>query len=445
MRFYNVKVILIIITVISLYLLFDFVENDNELLLVLLLIYFTNCIAFICGIRYMKFYKFPVGVVFPVINVLYFCYSIVFVPFDEFQCGIFNYKILWYILISNIIFYIVYFTLLESQKSSVALPTKKKYRLDVLFFVAICCFLGSLVTWPISDFENTLRYLSISLLISLYLSKKSNWVVIVVFLGILSYTFVQAIMTTLVLTIVYLMLFCLVNIFLTQQNSKGRIILLYCILGVGSFFVFLYSAQKMEIRNNLWSENISAKEKISINEIIQKVSENKDITSVQGSFWWRLSYSASAISTVYENTPSSVPYWNGDTYWPIVTKFIPRFLWANKPKESMGQRFGHAYGLIADDNLTTSMNTPILAEGYMNYGIGGVVIISIVMAFGGALSFISINKGKLLETIDPFEKFVLAAFVVYFIQWESNLSMFIGKVVILSFIRLILIKSLKNI
>jgi len=301
------------------------------------------------------------------------------------------------------------------------------------------------VTWPISDFENTLRYLSISLLISLYLSKKSNWVVIVVFLGILSYTFVQAIMTTLVLTIVYLMLFCLVNIFLTQQNSKGRIILLYCILGVGSFFVFLYSAQKMEIRNNLWSENISAKEKISINEIIQKVSENKDITSVQGSFWWRLSYSASAISTVYENTPSSVPYWNGDTYWPIVTKFIPRFLWANKPKESMGQRFGHAYGLIADDNLTTSMNTPILAEGYMNYGIGGVVIISIVMAFGGALSFISINKGKLLETIDPFEKFVLAAFVVYFIQWESNLSMFIGKVVILSFIRLILIKSLKNI
>jgi hypothetical protein len=55
-------------------------------------------------------------------------------------------------------------------------------------------------------------------------------------------------------------------------------------------------------------------------------------------------------------------------------KPVPRFLMPDKPEEMSGQVFGHRYGFISSENLTTSINLPQLVELYANFGLPGVVV-----------------------------------------------------------------------
>jgi hypothetical protein len=79
------------------------------------------------------------------------------------------------------------------------------------------------------------------------------------------------------------------------------------------------------------------------------------------------------FADVIELTPTVIPYWNGQTYYPLFTKFIPRMLWPAKPREDVGQTFGHRYGLIEPGDTLTSVNLPQLVEFYVNFGPAGVV------------------------------------------------------------------------
>jgi hypothetical protein len=100
----------------------------------------------------------------------------------------------------------------------------------------------------------------------------------------------------------------------------------------------------------------------------------------------------------------------------------------------MGQEFGHRYGILAWDNLTTSMNTPIVAEAYMNFGMIGFYFVFFFMAIVIASTYNAINS---TSTSDPISvdtivnTIVIAIAAVYFTQWESNLTMMIGKFIIL--------------
>jgi hypothetical protein len=136
---------------------------------------------------------------------------------------------------------------------------------------------------------------------------------------------------------------------------------------------------------------------------------------------------------VTKMTPSRVPYWNGKSYEPIVYKFIPRFVWPNKPKEEMGQLFGHKYKVIADEDKSTSMNTPIFAEAYMNFGDLGVITISIILGF--LMSYIGANINETTFSVNSSEEILnnlqIAQYSVVLTQWESNFSMMIGKIVII--------------
>jgi hypothetical protein len=214
--------------------------------------------------------------------------------------------------------------------------------------------------------------------------------------------------------------------------------IIYSFIVAAVIFVFLYSSVKTEIRYNRWSAGDGESEQFSFSDIYKKVFEQKDLNETKNGFAWRVSYTASAISEVVNKTPNSVPFWNGYSYWPILTKFVPRILWPNKPKEEMGQLFGHTYNLLAEDNLTTSMNNPILAEGYMNFGIFGIIVVTIFMGLIGALVFFRMNIGNVPAAINPLDKFILSSFGVYFIQWESNVSMLFGKLVIILFFRFFL-------
>jgi hypothetical protein len=80
------------------------------------------------------------------------------------------------------------------------------------------------------------------------------------------------------------------------------------------------------------------------------------------------------LANVVSETPASVPYWRGDTYYPLFFKWIPRFLWEDKPKEEAGQAFGHRYNFIPLMDYKTAWNLPQLSEFYANFGVPGVII-----------------------------------------------------------------------
>ncbi len=80
------------------------------------------------------------------------------------------------------------------------------------------------------------------------------------------------------------------------------------------------------------------------------------------------------FASVIDSTPGRVPYWDGKSYAPLLTKLIPRLIMPDKPQEVSGQVFGHRYGLISNANRNTSVNLPQLVECYANFGVPGVIV-----------------------------------------------------------------------
>jgi len=133
-----------------------------------------------------------------------------------------------------------------------------------------------------------------------------------------------------------------------------------------------------------------------------------------------------ALSRIIELTPSSVPYWNGETYLPLFTKFIPRFLWPEKPEERLGQEFGHRYGILDQTDSVTSVNLPWISEMYANFGPTGVIL---GMALVGVLLRyleMKFNRKRMniLQAV-----FGLTVMLPLFYQ-ESNLSLMVGGILL---------------
>ena len=77
---------------------------------------------------------------------------------------------------------------------------------------------------------------------------------------------------------------------------------------------------------------------------------------------------------VVEKTPGVIPYANGETYYSLLFKPIPRFLYPDKPTVETGQWFGHRYGFLDERDTTSSHNLPQLVELYVNFGGLGIVL-----------------------------------------------------------------------
>ncbi len=80
------------------------------------------------------------------------------------------------------------------------------------------------------------------------------------------------------------------------------------------------------------------------------------------------------FAEIVEATPARVPFWRGETYYPLLFKPIPRLLYPGKPIEMTGQTFGHRYGFLGKSDLMTSVNLPQLVELYVNFGKVGVIL-----------------------------------------------------------------------
>jgi hypothetical protein len=82
-------------------------------------------------------------------------------------------------------------------------------------------------------------------------------------------------------------------------------------------------------------------------------------------------------------TPSEIPYQHGATYTYFLVTLIPRAIWPEKPEAGSANKFfGVNYGLTTERGAERStFGVSLLAEGYINFGWVGVILI---MVFQGA-------------------------------------------------------------
>lgn len=216
-----------------------------------------------------------------------------------------------------------------------------------------------------------LGYLSLGILALLAMDKRLRTLQLIFFIAALLFTLGGMTLSgSLAPTVLFL-----VFLGILYWNKKRRIPWHFII--VIALFTIILNPVKLQYRDVVWrsGQSFSYSEKAQVfidvvqehysgDDVFAKISE--DTSTVN-----RLAH-ISIFGHVITLTPENVPYWTGDSYRTLWTSFIPRALWPGKPKATIGQDFGHRYGLIGQKDTWTSINLPWLVEFYANFGGLGV-------------------------------------------------------------------------
>jgi hypothetical protein len=187
--------------------------------------------------------------------------------------------------------------------------------------------------------------------------------------------------------------------------------------------------EKAVLMKDLALQNLNESERI-----IKKNEEEEE------PFLGRFSYPLSALSFVQSRTPEVTPYWDGYTFMPLFSKFIPRLFWPDKPTENIGQEFGRRYGLLDWHDTGTSMNLPWMAELYANWGERGAYIGYAL--FGIFFAFLDKYFNKAGSS--HLNLIVSAAIIFQLVTHESNFSLQVGNIPLLAVALVIFIKIIRK-
>lgn len=238
----------------------------------------------------------------------------------------------------------------------------------------------------------------------------------------------------------------LLYIFIIQFILSRKVNFLPIVLFIG--FYALTSPVKFKFREIVWfgEKNYTKLEQLIIMKDLALENLNSEKENPMNPkkeeehFLWRFSYPASALSHIQDVTPEVVPYWGGYTYLPLFSKFVPRVFWPDKPVEEIGQEFGHRYKLLDSTDSGTSMNLPWMAELYANWGKKGVYL---GYALIGVL-FSFINKYFNHTANTNLNLIVSAAIIFPLVMHESNFSLQMGNVPLLAFSLVFFIRVCKK-
>jgi len=133
----------------------------------------------------------------------------------------------------------------------------------------------------------------------------------------------------------------------------------------------------------------------------------------------------SDLSYVVSQTPAQVPFAQGATYRPFLSKLVPRVLWRSKPVDETGQLYGHRYGFLAPTDRAHSANLTLVAEAWMN---GGWPVVALTaLFFGGVVRAIWVYLVG--DSGAEGNALIGAIAVAAAAHQESNLSAVVGGVV----------------
>lgn len=434
MLFYRINIFFVL----SNFLFFGYVffqnEINNDCDLTFIISFFIHSFALTRGIGLIKSQKLPYIIPFAAFNLFSYAVAPSLVDFRDFQLGVFNSAILDIFNLGFILLYSTYFVVVSrrSEKfwevSPVFVFNLSRVNLILLSFYGMSFFLSGSLAFV---HELASKWL-LGFLLYGYFSRKNTTMWNLVFLLIFLFEVVNVIVGGLIFPLIFLILFLLLCFLVFRFSLKGNFILFFLITIGTSFFANSFSKVKMNYRSIDVTESSTLQKMVIVNNLLDESMSNNN--EDENTIFWRLTYPLSAFSVVHEKTPSVVPFWDGESYLPILFKFIPRVIWLNKPKEVMGQTFGHRYKLLSSDNFTTSMNCPMVAESYMNFG--PMAIWLFFLFFGVLLGKFNLKLNSLsyLESnpvVEILYRINICITAIYFIQMESNFSMLLGKLVII--------------
>lgn len=267
-----------------------------------------------------------------------------------------------------------------------------------------------------------LGYLSLGILALLAFDKKLPQVHLLLFVGALLLTVgVLTLSGSLAPAVLFL-----IFIGILYWNVKHRIPWRFIIAGV--LITVILNPVKLQYRDVVWysdKSTLSYFDKATVlADIVQDYYSDTGVfatVSEDASTINRLAH-ISTFGYVINMTPAVVPYWSGDSYRTLWTSFIPRALWPGKPQATIGQDFGHRYGLIGPNDQWTSINLPWLVEFYANFGTLGV--------FGGMFlvgAFFRFLVQKFRVPVNAPMEHALAVTVMFGLFYaESNFALMVG-------------------
>lgn len=158
--------------------------------------------------------------------------------------------------------------------------------------------------------------------------------------------------------------------------------------------ILFLSPVKGSFRQALWSDSVSVN--------VDSISDRAFLWVEQASQYWietlsgerKITDAASDATSrtdlihqfahIYSLTPDTVPFQYGSTYSYFAVALIPRAIWPDKPEAgSANNFFAVAYGITTEDGVKRStFGVSLLGEGYINFGVAGVLLI---MALQGAI------------------------------------------------------------
>jgi hypothetical protein len=392
---------------------------------------------FLYLVRFRHQLKFPFVEILAAFNIIHYALPVFFIQLEDFQLGILSVEAIEETFWCHAIFYGAFYILL-SFKSKIrpvefvppgtSLKVLKYFGYITLFFYLANKIIG---ISAIAHIGYVGFFVYLGLFLNLWREKYLKMSEKIIFVVIVLYDFVERALGGLLAPFALLVLFIIISI-LMSKSSKWLIVISMALF---VWFYSIFSTIKYEYRNVVWySGQYSIIDKILL---VQKLYSERELNQAiplvntykgKDHMLWRFSYQLSAMSLVMKDTPDPVPYWEGSTYIPFISKFIPRFMWPDKPSENMGYLFGTTYRITSSWNTSTSINTPILPELYMNFGFNGLYIGCFILAFIYFLLVKWFNSRKVTFT----SSVIGMAIVFPLMIWESNFSLIFGNLILIT-------------
>ena len=432
----------IILFFLSLFNLYNIAFSFKIFLLInfILLIHFISIVYFL---RYENNKYFPI---FPLITIFFFTtYTLSFFIvnkdffFSSFDDVVLQKSIFILILgLSSLFFGYIFgdkFFIRRKKKIFYFNFTKMKEQLIILIACSCMTFLiyydnicYSFISFSITkQLKEPLILFNFGLFLTIILRRNNKSLFLYILLiALLFILFIFEISTGATVFIFYLLFFLFVIYFYLKKEIPLISIVFVILLAI------FFHSMKYQLRNLAWNgkENFSCIEKIFIFKSVALNFDYKDKVKTNNTSYYdlntiRLFHSINSLNIISKLTPDIVPFFQGNSYKIIYTKFIPRDFWHKKPIDEQGNFWGHRYLVLNPEDKTTSWNFPVLNEFYANFGMIGVIFGMFFLGFFTKLLLLKLWT-KNSSNIEMLTSSVII-FNLFFL--ENNLSQILGKII----------------
>ena len=376
---YNFLTFLIISIIYLLFFFYSLGSNNNQIILNLSVL--ANSIYTLC---YFFYFLNEKNLKLKIVS---------FITFFLICVIIFWFKIfLWKSFISAYYIFLVFFLVLALFKKNI-----KIILVHILIFIAICIYFQTLKDFSHLDNRYSDR-LKNSNLIDVFLKNKDHQ---------LKYFEINNIKEKLDKHIISTNM---TNNFISKEiKYKGRKNIIIEDLDNRQNIVFISNQLRLLDTTKREYNTIN-----TINRFLERLNKSKELALVD--------FLHNKYFTNLINYPKK-EFLNGETYINLKTKFIPRFIYPNKPIENWGNKYGKTYYQISQTDNITSQNLHQIIESYINYGTMGLVLHGAVLATLFIFIFILIiySSKNIIEIA-----YLVSVGVYLIVTLESNFSSSVG-------------------